>query len=91
MDQLSAYFEKNSFLPAGQHGFRKGRSTETAVASMVAEWVKNYDEGLNTGVLLWDLSAAFDTIDINTLCEKLSLFGVQKVFPDYTPPTSTGR
>ena len=28
-----------------------------------------------TGVLLWDLSAAFDTLDVTLLCKKLKLYG----------------
>ena len=74
--QLSAHFENNSLLPFQQHGFRASRSTTTALTSMIAEWVKNHEAGLHTGVLLWDLSSAFDTIDVDVLCRKLSLYGV---------------
>ena len=30
---------------------------------MQKDWVANSDEGLITGLLVWDLSAAFDTLD----------------------------
>jgi len=43
---------------------------------MIAEWSQSYDANMNTGILLWDLSSAFDTIDIDVFCEKLVLFGV---------------
>ena len=76
LDQLAEYFEANSLLPQQQHGFRPGRSTTTALASMVSEWSRNYDAGMNTGILLWDLSSAFDTIDVEVLCDKLALYGV---------------
>ena len=65
-----------NLLPIQQHGFRKGRSTTTALASMVADWSSAYEDGLSTGVLLWDLSSAFDTIDVHLLCEKLSIYGL---------------
>ena len=34
------------------------------------DWIKNKEEGLKTGLLIWDLSAAFDTLDIDLLCKK---------------------
>ena len=37
----------------------------SAWADMQQEWSKNYDEKLMTGILLWDLSAAYDTLDAN--------------------------
>ena len=47
----------------------------TAHANMQQDWVKNKEEGLKTGLLIWDLSAAFDTLDIDLLCKKLEIFG----------------
>ena len=32
---------------------------------MIAEWAQNHELDLHTGVLLWDLSSAFDTIDVD--------------------------
>ena len=46
----------------------------TAHANMQQDWVKNKEEGLKTGLLIWDLSAAFNTLDINLLCMKLEIF-----------------
>ena len=64
--QLRKYIEEKNILPYEQHGFRRGRSTVTTLALMVSQWSDNYEKGLNMGVLLYDLSAAFDTIDVNT-------------------------
>ena len=41
----------------------------TAMSSMQKEWIKNAEDGLTTGVLIWDLSAAFDTVNIELLCK----------------------
>ena len=76
LGQISSYFEKLNLLPLQQHGFRAGRSTTTAIASMVSEWTRAHEKGLSTGILLWDLSSAFDTIDVDLLCSKLGLYGV---------------
>ena len=33
-----------------------------------------HEDGLITGILMWDLSAAFDTIDSKIMCDKLKLY-----------------
>ena len=64
-------------LPENQHGFRPRRSTMTAWQEIQLDWAMKTEQNLVTGVLLWDLSAAFDTLDCGGVCEKLKLFGVQ--------------
>ena len=61
---MTSHPETNNLLPESQHGFRKKRSTMTAWAQIQQEWAKNTNEDKITGVLLWDLSAAFDCLDI---------------------------
>ena len=63
-DQLTRFLEKNNLLPDNKHGFRQKRSTLTALTSMQKEWVQNTEDGLKTGILIWDLSTAYETIDV---------------------------
>ena len=53
-EQLTKFAETHKILPDNQHGFRANRSTMTALTAMQKEWVKNSEEGLMTGVLVWD-------------------------------------
>ena len=78
--QLTEFIEKNKLLPNSQHGFRQQRSTMTAHAHMQKDWIVHKEEGQKTGILIWDLSAAFDTLDIDLLCKKLSIY----CFTDHT-------
>ena len=73
--QVSEYMEGNELLPNNQHGFRPRRSTMTAWANIQQEWALNSEKEETTGVLLWDLSAAFDTLDPMILCKKLEIYG----------------
>jgi hypothetical protein len=46
----------------------------TGLAAMQEDWVKNWDNREMTSILLWDLSAAYDTLDPNLVCEKLKIY-----------------
>ena len=49
----------------------------SAWESIQQDWAEKTDEKKTTGVLLWDLTAAFDTLDSTILCKKLKLYGFQ--------------
>ena len=78
-DQLTRYVEVQRLLPDNQHGFRAHRSTMTALSSMQKDWIQNTEDGLMTGILVWDLSAAFDTLDIDLFLLKLKLYGADHI------------
>ena len=90
-DQLTRFAESHGLLPTSQHGFRTGRSTMTALSSMQKSWIKNTEEGLMTGILVWDLSSAFDTLDINLFLKKLTLYGSDPTTLSWFESFLTGR
>ncbi len=51
----------------------------TALAAMQEDWVRNWDQKMLTGILLWDLSAAYDTLNPSLLCEKLRVYGFDRL------------
>jgi len=51
------------------------RSTTSALIDMHTTWSEAVDKGKFVGVLSFDLSSAFDCIEVNTLCNKLHLYG----------------
>ena len=55
----------------------------TALSAMQKEWIKNTEEGLTTGILVWDLSAAFDTLDISLFIKKMEIYGADKTTQDW--------
>ena len=74
-EQLTRFAEVHEILPNCQHGFRAQRSTMTALSSMQREWISNTEDGLTTGVLVWDLSSTFDTLDIELFLRKMEKYG----------------
>ena len=61
-NQVMRFFKVQGRLPDNQHGKRAKRSMMTAVAGMQEDWVKKWYKKKVTGILVWDLSAAYDTV-----------------------------
>ena len=90
-DQITRFFEVHGLLPDNQHGFRARRSTMTALASMQQDWTENCDNKNVTGILLWDLSAAYDTLSPKLLCDKLRVYGFDQLSCKWFESFLTGR
>ena len=70
--EVHGLFSKNQF------GFRTKRSTTSALLTMTAKWDESEAKKESTGILLWDLSAAFDCIDWEIFLGKLKALGFDK-------------
>lgn len=73
--QLTDYLEKNNILPAAQSGFRRGRSTTSALLDVTDNILCAQDKGMCTVLVLLDFSRAFDCLNTNLLLSKLSYYG----------------
>ena len=76
--QIYSYFERNQLFHPSLHGYRGGRSTMTALLSMYDKWVTAAKDGQVSGVVLVDLSAAFDLVSPDLLVQKLEIYGFDK-------------
>ncbi|KAG7305787.1 hypothetical protein JYU34_009925 [Plutella xylostella] len=74
-NQMSHYLEVNGILPDVQSGFRRGRSTSTALIDVVDNILASADKGMSTILTLLDFSRAFDTINVPLLIAKLTYYG----------------
>ena len=78
--QIYDYFSLNKLFHPNLHGYRKNRSTQTALLQLYDKWVKSAASGQVSGVVLIDLSAAFDLVDPELLIKKLKIYGLDGCF-----------
>ena len=81
--QLVEYLDSNKLLSPNHHGSRHSHNTATALIQMYDQWIEEMEEGKLVGVMMIDLSAAFDMVDHQLLLKKLSLFGLKEEVVDW--------
>ena len=69
--QLTEYLTENGLLPELQSAYRVHHSTETAMLKVMGDILLALDSGNLAMLSLLDLSAAFDTVDHDTLLRRL--------------------
>ena len=72
------YLENNRLIHPHHHGGRVGNNTATALIQMLDQWVEEVERGRMVGVVLTDLSSAYDMIPFPTMIQKLQCFGFQQ-------------
>ena len=76
--QIVTYFEENKLLGSFQFGFRKSKSTVSELLTLFAELQEAKENKKEVALVMYDLSAAFDTISHDILCEKFVAYGFQE-------------
>ena len=90
-DQLSGFIEKYNILTPCQHGFRDGKSVETASVHLLNTIYSNLDKGKYVVTLQFDLSKAFDTLEVDYISSKLFNLGIRGNILDWIHSYLTNR
>ena len=77
--QIEQFFEENNLLGSFQFGFRRNKSTISKLLTVFDTLLEAKEMNKEILVLLYDLSAAFDTVSHETLLSKLKLYGFDTV------------
>ena len=75
--RLKAYLEEFNILTDEQHGFRKGRSTLSAIVEFLHTIYKNVNVNKDSYIIYLDLKKAFDTVSHELLLNKLKNIGLE--------------
>ena len=77
-EQLEMHLEMTNGLGSFQFGYRKHKSTVTAVTTMACKAKIDMNKGEKVAALMFDMSAAFDTVEKETVAKKLEILGMSK-------------
>lgn len=73
---LQVHFSANNHLDQYLSGFRSGHRTETALLKIANDILVSADSGCLTVLILFYLTAAFDTVSHHILISRLSAIGI---------------
>ena len=90
--RLNEHLIKNSMFDLLQSAYRDKHSTETALIKVQNDILSALDTGSSAILLMLDLSAAFDTIDLDILLSRLgNVYGITGNALDWFRSYLTGR
>lgn len=75
--KINNFLERYNILNKCQHGFRHQHSTETAAIDLTEFIYRELDNGHRVAAIFFDLSSAFDTLDITIVENKLYAMGIR--------------
>jgi len=75
--QLYAYLQEHNILHRAQSGFRPDHCTQDVIVASVDDWRRGLDNNYLVGVVLVDISRAFDSISHDLLLCKMVHYGIR--------------
>ena len=77
LKQVLQYLIENQLIHEAHHGATKGKSTVTAIATVVDTWATIIEKNQEVAAIAMDQSAAYDIINHPILVKKMAILGFQ--------------
>ena len=90
-DQITKFFEENGLFGDFQFGFRENKSTITELITLFESLLEAKQDNKEIALLMYDLSAAFDTVQVSIILEKLKIYGFSERAMRWIESYLTGR
>lgn len=74
------YIEQNGILPSNQFGFRRGRSARESICQLHLDINKSFIASQSLLSVFFDISSAFNCVNIEILCKELYSLALPKKF-----------
>ena len=71
------HFTRNEILTPVQHGFRAGHSCESQLLMTTEDLVQNYEDKIQTDLIVLDFSMVFDVVPQQRLLHKLDHYRIR--------------
>ena len=78
-DSLLSWFNLKKFLPETQYGFQPGKSVAMALTVAQTDWINAKASNELVGLMAFDLSVAFDTLEHLLLLKKLESASIKGI------------
>ena len=72
-----AHFTKNKILTSVQHGFRAEHSCDSQLLLTTEDLVQNYEDKIQTDIIVLDFSKAFDVVPHQRLIHRLDHYEIR--------------
>ena len=74
---IMKHLESNNILYDLQYSFRRGRSCEAPLISLLDDLTLNHDKSLQTDLIITDFAKVFDVVSYRRLLYKLNWYGIR--------------
>lgn len=91
LGRINSFLEKYNILHDNQHGFRKGKSTSTALIAFYNMLIEEIDKKHFPVSIFCDFSKAFDCVQHGILMDKLYMYGIRGNAAQWISSYLTGR
>lgn len=90
-NRMMGFLDQFNILDSAQHGFRSGRSTQTAAIHFIEFVYECLDSGLYAAGIFFDLTRAFDSLSFEFIIDKCYNLGFRGIFLDWLRSYLEGR